>query len=386
MRHPTLEVVITTALALSSYFLYACEHDEDERQPAVADAGSKREPSTAMDAAVADAAVGGIEPRDAGAVVPSEATDAAAGALAQDASQPFFVCAGDLPIMKVRDPTTNAAMEPDWSCFDAPDDEAAADAGTAAHAATESIQFRLGIGPLSDAPDLAQRILTFTMGVTVDLYFGASTLGKPAVTRTFDQYMVSVDVPSGTPSLSARIRPLERAMAGLSIVESREYGIPLPSAATGAAAEAAFTVRDSRKLAANLVLEGGQEDLTKASLVALARDCRGRDVSGAQLELIDGATNLPLTGEARSAYSRFALPDPTCTFSNAEQPAWWMVNAPVNTSGATKTHSYRLRLKGRMRTGDRAPVVFGETELELFPGIVTRVDSLPRVAAAVASQ
>jgi hypothetical protein len=222
----------------------------------------------------------------------------------------------------------------------------------------------------------------FTMGATVDVFFAASTLGKPPVTRVFDQSMVAIEVPEGTLALSARIHPLDRDMAALSLVESREYGIPLPE--PGGVAEATFTLRDSRKLAADLVLAGGQPDAARAYLVALARDCRGRDVSGAQFALIDGATNAPLAMDAgadsaRSAYTRFALPDPACTFTNAEQPAWMMVNAPVNTTGDAKTHSYRLRLQGRMRASDRAPIVFGEAEIELISGVITRIDSLPRV-------
>lgn len=48
-----------------------------------------------------------------------------------------------------------------------------------------------------------------------------------------------------------------------------------------------------------------------------------------------------------------------------------MINAPVNVAGNSKGHSYRLRLKGRMRASDVAPVVLGEREVELFVGIMS---------------
>jgi hypothetical protein len=49
------------------------------------------------------------------------------------------------------------------------------------------------------------------------------------------------------------------------------------------------------------------------------------------------------------------------------------VNAPVNVTGNAKTHSYRLRLKGRRRESDPVPVVLREREVELFSGITTVV-------------
>jgi hypothetical protein len=116
----------------------------------------------------------------------------------------------------------------------------------------------------------------------------------------------------------------------------------------------------------------------------MARDCDGHDLSGAQFVLIDDETNAPVplgseAGTPHQAYSRFALPDPTCTFTDAEYPAWMLVNAPVNVNADTKTHGYRLRVQGRMRASDREPVVIAEGEVELFSGVTTVIASLPRV-------
>lgn len=65
-------------------------------------------------------------------------------------------------------------------------------------------------------------------------------------------------------------------------------------------------------------------DRSKALLGAAVRDCRGRDVGGAQLELIDGEANTPVVsgtaaGEPRAVYGRFALPDRQCTYTSAER-------------------------------------------------------------------
>jgi hypothetical protein len=276
--------------------------------------------------------------------------------------------------MKLRDPATNRGIDPDWSCYGRqvqPDS-----------AAARSVQFALSIGPLPDAADLQQRIFSLIEGVSVEIYFGPSTLGAPALTRVFDAPTVAFDVPAGVTNLSARIVPIARDNPSLSLVEIREYGIliaPDTHMATGN-----FILHDSRTLAANLALNGGMEDPTKALIVAVARDCSGHDLHGARLELVDAETHEPVPtgtqyGEPCAAYTQFALPTSACTFSVAEQPAWMLVNAPVNVRDGAKTKGYRLRIKGRMEERDLEPVVFAEGDVELFPGSVTRVDSLPRV-------
>jgi hypothetical protein len=60
--------------------------------------------------------------------------------------------------------------------------------------------------------------------------------------------------------------------------------------------------------------------------------------------------------------------------TNQQQEASWvLVNAPVNVVDGKKTHSYRLRLKGRRRETDVAPVIFAESEVELFAGVMSAV-------------
>jgi hypothetical protein len=81
-------------------------------------------------------------------------------------------------------------------------------------------------------------------------------------------------------------------------------------------------------------------------------------------------------GAPSVGYSEFALPNPECTFTTPGDGAWVMVNAPVNVSDGAKTHSYRLRMKGRMRESDREPVLLGEREVELFAGAITAVGEL----------
>ena len=126
-------------------------------------------------------------------------------------------------------------------------------------------------------------------------------------------------------------------------------------------------------LLANVLGNLALGDRNKAVLSAVVRDCRGRDVGGAQLELIDGETNAPVAsgseaGEPRAVYGRFALPHPECTYTSAERSEWTMVNAPTNVSKGVITHPYRVRAKGRLRASDAEPAILDERAVELFPG------------------
>lgn len=295
-------------------------------------------------------------------------------------------CSGALPVMQLRNPTTNEPEMPDWSCHDAStrsDADAGADdslqAGTA-----RTLGFQLFPQQLSQTPERLEGIFAWTSGATVDLFFGPSTLGPPAVTLTIDQPSVTFEVPARVTQITTRVHALPRDNAQLSLIEWREYGVPLPQDEDHAAVQGGFIIQGSRDLGLNLALEGGMADPDKAVLFALATDCNGQHVSGAQLELIDDATGAPIAtgtepGDARAAYSHFALPDPSCTYSAAEMPAWMLANAPVNVTDDTKQHGYRLRISGRMTERDTAPVVFAEGEVELFRGVLTQVDSLPRI-------
>jgi hypothetical protein len=214
----------------------------------------------------------------------------------------------------------------------------------------------------------------------VDFFFGPSTLGAPAVTLAFDGQapVVTLDVPIGVESVSARLRALENSQPALSLVELNEYGLAISS--DGASIEGYLLIRDSRALGISLALASGREDPSKALIISGVRDCKGRPVRGAQLALVDGETNRPVPtgtepGLPRVSYAEFALPSTTCTFTSNQQQesSWMMVDAPVNVTAGAKTRSYRLRLQGRLRASDAKPVVLGETEIELFPGGTTYV-------------
>jgi hypothetical protein len=271
-------------------------------------------------------------------------------------------CTGDPPVMKYLDQQTNTELNPDWGCY--ADAGALADAGSAVPA--RRVTFHLG--PYPGVYD----------GVTADFFFGWSTLGAAAVTRVFanDSDAVTFDVPAGRDVVSAWIHALQADSSALSIEESREYGFAVP--AGDASIEASGTIHDMRALTVNLVLEGGREDPAKSLLIADARDCLGRYVGGAQFELVDGETNLPVPtrtapGAPVTGYWYFALPNAGCDYTGSELAQWVMVDAPVNVTGDATTHSYRFRLKGRMHASDPAPVVLGEREIELFAGAITFV-------------
>jgi hypothetical protein len=277
-----------------------------------------------------------------------------------------LLCTGALPVMKVRDLNTNTMLAPDWTCYatTSVDGGVPADSGARGlHAVAAT--FRLG--PLPAA---------LFAGVSVDFFFGPSTLGSPAVTRKLDSESVMLDIPGGSTMLSARVQALPNQNPALSLAEVREYGFPIPT--TAAPIEGYVVLQASRTLMVSLARDGGAEDPTKALIVAFARDCNGRDLSGAQFELVDGETNVPVStgvapGIASSSYFQYALPTPACMYTTADQPAWLMTNAPANVLNGTKTHSYRLRLKGRLTASDVAPTVLGEREVELFAGTMSLV-------------
>lgn len=309
--------------------------------------------------------------RDAGQVNPTSPKDASQGGM-QDV---FIVvpapCTGAPPVMKALDASTNTEFDPDLSCYETGDAATSAlpDAGLdAGNGSTRSATMRLG--PLPSV---------IVGEVTIDIFFGTSTLTAPDVTRTFGLAAdtVTFPIPKGLSSISARLREQPRD-GGLSVAEIRQYGLSVPM--DGAPIEGYVALEASLALAVNLALGGGTADRSKALLFSIARDCRGNAVSGVQFELVDGTTGRPVpTGtepaDVHSSYGQFGLPTTTCTFSTNQQSEalWLLVNAPVNVAGNAKTHSYRLRVKGRRRESDLVPVVLREREVELFAGGTTFV-------------
>lgn len=280
-------------------------------------------------------------------------------------------CIGPLPVMTVHDAEKGVDLDPDWSCYDV------SDAGVAkGDGGTQRATFRV-----------AELLPGLLDGVMVDFFFGASTLGTPHLTRVLglDAGSVSFDVPPGRTSVSVRQHALTRADATRSLAELRQYDLLIPP--DGVPIESYLVLNGSRDLIVNLALGGEREDAQKAILMSVARDCRGRDVRGAQLALIDGETNLPVAigtapGAPRASYFQDALPSTSCSFTSNDQAVWVLINAPVNVSADQKTHSYRLRLTGRKSERDVSPIVLGEVEVETVAGVVSLVRTHRQVFAS----
>jgi hypothetical protein len=268
--------------------------------------------------------------------------------------------------MRAFDSVTSTYIDPDWSCY-------AGDAGVsgAGAAPRDAGGDRSAIFQLTYAP--GNRIPY--PGATADFFFGSSTLGKPALTAVTDADAgtITLTVPGEQELVSVWVRATRNPTSPITdIVGVHALALPLvrPPAVISASAVISSAVDT---LLANVLGALALGDRSKAMLSAVVRDCRSHDVGGAQLELIDGETNAPVTsgsaaGEPRAVYGRFALPHPECTYTSAERSEWMMVNAPTNVSNGAVTHTYRLRAKGRMRASDPAPVILDERAVELFSG------------------
>jgi len=300
-----------------------------------------------------------------GDAMPTDDSDAAADAAA-DASvegpvgDPSY-CTGEPPVMKARIAATNEVIDPDWSCYDV----------DPMPSGPMPVTFRLE--PAQIAPLLG--------GLTVDFFFAPTTLGMPAITRVVDPGVDALmfEIPAGVETVSARIHPSANDNPMLSIPEFREYGLWAPPT-DASIIQGYVALQASLDLIVSFVVDPGQRaDPARSMIIALARDCSGREVSGGLFDLIDGETDLPVPtgrapGEPRVNYFQYALPSTSgCTFTSNDQAAWTMVDAPTNVAGDSITHPYRLRLSGRMRATDTTPVVMGEREIELSAGTFTFV-------------
>jgi hypothetical protein len=305
---------------------------------------------------------------EAGAIANGDADIADAGSTAlPDAETP--PCSGDLPVMQAFDPEAGAFVDPDWSCYAGTATSAHdADAGAAPSEAgvDKSAILQLTYAPGNSVP---------FPGGTVDFFFGHSTLGKPALTGVTDADAGTIrfTAPAGEELVSVWVHATKNPTSPVTdIVDVHEFDLPIvrSPAVIGASALVSLPVD---ALLANVLGAAELGDRRKAILGAVVRDCRGRDVGGAQLELIDTETNAPVAqgtgaGEPRAVYGRFALPDVSCTYTSAERSEWMMVNAPTNVSNGAVTHAYRLRAKGRMHASDSQLVILGEPAVELFSG------------------
>ena len=261
------------------------------------------------DDAVAPSSPAGATTLDAGAdsglstvdtAQPAQEIDAGAAVRAPLGS----VCSGELPVMSVLNLETNSEEEPDWSCYaDAKDN--------AAPPSARQVTFSLAMS----VPALVGSI----EGLTADVFFGPSTLGKPAASLKFGrgETALMLDVPASVTHLSANIHALSAPDPRFDTSEVHDYDLRIPD---NGVVEGTTILRASYDLAVNLALAGGTADPSKASIGSEARDCLGRDVGGAVFELIDGETDQPVPIEATGtgphvAYSQFALPNPNCSFT-----------------------------------------------------------------------
>lgn len=326
--------------------------------------GQERNPISPEDSASVPAMP---ERREMDAAVPlaDSGTGAQATAVADAWVPDVPACNGELPVMKTRDLYTNIESDPDWSCYDASDGE---DAGVL-QAATQNATFRF-VGWEKSVIE----------GITVDFHWGPTTLGVPAASRTFepDAGEVTFPIPAGQRRVSVHTHALHRADSRYDISELRDYDVPVPD--DGGPLLGFIQLRDRRALAALVFASDEVYDPDKALLVALALDCAGEDVGGVQVELVEAETGAVVKdvveqGQPRSAYLRYALPDPSCTFTNngTNQAAWMMINAPINVSGDRTTRQYKVRLKGRMYQEQTQPVVFAERVVELSAATTTAV-------------
>jgi hypothetical protein len=199
-------------------------------------------------------------------------------------------------------------------------------------------------------------------GLTVDFHVGRTTVGAPAASRTFepDAGEVTFPFPMNQRRVSIHTHALQRADSRFDISELRDYESPIPG--DGGPVQGYIELPD------------------KAVLLVTVLDCAGQDVGGAQVELVDLETGVVVQsvvqqGLPRSAYLRYALPDPSCTYTSngTNQAAWVMVNAPTNVSVDHIDHGYKVRLKGRTRADQPQPVTFAEQAVELSAGTTTAV-------------
>jgi hypothetical protein len=318
--------------------------------------------------------------RQMDASVPPVVMDSGTAAVTTaDAGKPWTpvapVCNGELPVMTTLDLRTGVEGVPDWSCYgagvDAFDD---GDAGVS-EAATRMTAFRFYGWDKS-----------VIQGTTVDVYWGRKTLGKPNATRTFedDAGEILFPLPVGERHVSVHTQAVFRADSRYDISELRDYDVPIPG--DGGTAMGYINLRDRRAIAALIFGAGGEVyDPAKALIMVPVHDCKDDDVGGVTVELVDTDTGAVVQdvveqGQPRSAYLFNALPDRSCTFTSAgtNQAAWVMINAPVNVSGDSVTHGYKVRLKGRMNAAQAQPLVFAERVVELSAATTTVVRGYDR--------
>ena len=298
-------------------------------------------------------------------------------------------CSGDLPVMRALDKDAGVEVDPDWSCYLSNDagfldldagDSAAPDASDAGDAASDAAT------PDAEAPDAGSTARVFHLidflrqddvsGVSVDFFYSRSAAGNPGFNGTTDAKGVITFTPPTTDIgvFAYRVNAFVSDASGASRHTTIQYDNLTPRAG-GTAVGQSITESDLGTLLAGVL---GSQAATKGKslLVGVAQDCQGRDLKGAVLELIDGATQLPVptgkaSGDMRDSYFYSNLPNDQCTYTSSDKAIWAGINAPTNMPG--NTHPYSIRMSGRMHDTDVAASIIGEQPIELWPDIASIV-------------
>lgn len=340
------------------------------------------------------------EPAGAGGSAGAAGAGGSAGTAGSDAgcgTPPTAVvehCSGPLPVMAVYKDDgsgTKKPVKPDWSCMGASADagaEAGADAGDPdagdpdAGAAGGEALFELR-GFSSDDP---------MGGVQVEVFSNNAILGGGGASFTATTAGPLGDTDAGTtvgqfrfPVPGERTPMAYRALAKQDVTKTLvEFDVesPLPGdkfTGNGISPSVFDTLAIS---AVKIPLWTPPADL---GIVAVAvRDCADDDVEGALVDLVDDATQQPLSacnGARDLRYVYFdtsSLPNANCTYTNHEEPLVVMINAPANGDGPAVGHGYTIRFRGRIDDTDTEPRVFATRPAEVYSGAINVYHLRPR--------
>jgi hypothetical protein len=313
-------------------------------------------------------------------------------------------CVGPAPVMTVAD-TNGNQIAPDWSCYgpgdagfldlgdgsddaadandEGPPDASIADASDAAVVPDANPPPDAAPPPDAGVPDsgastYALHLIDFStsapaVGATVNVMWGPLTNAPIAFTGTADGNgtLFYPAPPQGTFVLSYKV-----SGAG----QFPLYWQSLPIISPPGQSESYTVLQTTYQVLTESILGSEKPNASLSALNTGARDCQGRDVQGAQFELIDGNTGKAVpsgtsVGSARVVYLYNNLPDALCTYTtNSPRAVWAMVNAPVNLGPGVPAHPYTLRFLGKRFEGE-APVVMAEYPVESYPGSITALRS-----------
>lgn len=298
-------------------------------------------------------------------------TDGGDAGCVQPAQKSIPHCSGELPVMKVRksdgaggDTYVNA----DWSCLGkGPSDGGVPDLDGGGGQST----FRLR-GFSSGDPMVSVDVDMFWGNAIVDktVDFSGTTAGPGGD----DAGTAAGDLLFPTPGVSKfAYRVKEKANVTRSLVE---FDVSTPAVGAGVEGNGIAPSLFNTLAIAAVPIPGWTPPTDLGILALAARDCNGDDVEGAQGEIWDDDANaavVPCSGKRDPHYVYFdesSLPNTYCTYTNATESLFIVINAPVNSEGANKGHHYSFHWKGLLADGDTQPTVFATKSLEIFPNAI----------------